>query len=163
MLNHLFFLIVPVILVLMLRWLVCKSHKQMFLPYKKQKYLLTRSEYDFYRVLKPIAARNGWVICPKVRLADVVYVKEQGKGWNTYFGKIAQKHLDFVICNRSLQPLFAVELDDKSHSRADTIRRDMEKNKILEASGFTLVRIKTRKTYDIEATEALLLKNIEKR
>lgn len=160
--NNLFLFIIPVILVFVLVWKLCKSQKRRFLPYKRQKYLLTRSEYDFYRVLQPIAARNNWLICPKVRLADVVYVKGQKEGWNAYFGKIAQKHLDFVICNRALQPLFAIELDDRSHGKADAIRRDMEKNEILAASEFPLVRRKTQKAYDPKETEVYLLKAVAK-
>lgn len=158
--NNFILFNIPVILVFVLVWKVCKSQKQRFLPYKKQKYLLTRSEYEFYKVLRPIAARNSWVICPKVRLADVVYVKGQKEGWNSYFGKIAQKHLDFVICNMALQPLFAIELDDRSHGRVDAIRRDVEKNEILAASGFPLIRLKTRKAYDVKATEEVLLQSI---
>ena len=36
-----------------------------------------------------------------------------------YFHKIAQKHVDFVICDRDLYVLFVIELDDSTHETRD--------------------------------------------
>ena len=42
-------------------------------PYK-QKYLLTKTEYKFYKTLKTICDKQQIIICPKVRLEDFVEV-----------------------------------------------------------------------------------------
>ena len=46
-----------------------------------------------------------------------------------YFHKIAQKHVDFVICDQDLYVLFAIELDDSTHETRDARKRDHLKDK----------------------------------
>ena len=47
-----------------------------------------------------------------------------------YFRKISTKHVDFVICDKNLRVLFAVELDDSSHDTADARKRDLFKDQL---------------------------------
>ena len=58
-----------------------------------------------------------------------------------YFHKIAQKHVDFVICDQNLYVLFAIELDDSSHETKDAKKRDRLKDKAFAAAGIPLKRI----------------------
>ena len=41
-------------------------------PYRKQNYLLSRAEREFYVALRSVA--SGLVVCPKVRLSDFLFV-----------------------------------------------------------------------------------------
>lgn len=116
------------------------------LPYHS-KFILTGPEYKFYMALKPLLDARDLIICPKVGLKDLFEVNAGTPDRMKYFGKISHKHIDFLICDESLRPLFAIELDDKSHRRADVQERDAFKNRVFESAGFPLYRIPTNKSY----------------
>ena len=96
-------------------------------PYEARP-LLTRREQHFYRLLRQEADRYGLIICPKVGLKDLMAVSRKHH-YMKYFRLIAQKHVDFVVCDSCLNVLFAIELDDSSHDTRDARRRDHFKNK----------------------------------
>ena len=58
-------------------------------PYK-QKYLLTKTEYKFYKTLKTICDKQQIIICPKVRLEDFVEVisKDNKQKYRGYIQRI---------------------------------------------------------------------------
>ena len=88
------------------------------------------------------AAGEGYhyIICPKVGVKDLLSVTDK-KQYMKYFHKIAQKHVDFVICDRDLYVLFVIELDDSTHETRDAKKRDRLKNKAFAAAGIPLKRI----------------------
>ncbi|MEZ5607885.1 MAG: DUF2726 domain-containing protein [Burkholderiaceae bacterium] len=56
--------------------------------------------------------------------------------------RLAQHHVDFVVCNRAGKPLYAFELD-AAHDSAEQAEHDAaEKHLILKAAGIRLIRIK---------------------
>jgi len=115
------------------------SRREKF-PYHKT-YLLTKYEYAFYHKLRPIADRYNLQILAKVRLADLVEV-DGGLDRNTrfrYFGKISSKHIDFVIAD-DMRVMLLIELDDNSHNSEERIERDKFVEKVLEVSGYKLIR-----------------------
>jgi len=100
-----------------------------FLPYKLNSSLLTKREAVTYNYLVPAAQKHNLVVCVKPRIADFVsvtlerYVK--GSQFHKYFNRISAKHVDFLLCHGfDLKPVFAIELDDSSHDKADRIERD---------------------------------------
>ncbi len=104
------------------------------------KHILTRREYKFYMLLRKVAAEHHCLICPKVGVKDLLQVTDR-RQYMKYFHRIAQKHIDFVICDEKLNVLFALELDDSSHNTPDAKRRDRFKNKAFAAAGIPLKRI----------------------
>lgn len=70
----------------------------------------------------------GLHVFVKPRIADFVsvtldrYVK--GSKFFTYFNPIAQKHIDFLLCDGDFKPVVGFEVDDKSHSKPDRAARD---------------------------------------
>ena len=82
-----------------------------------------------------------YIICPKVGVKDLLSVTDQ-KQYMKYFHKIAQKHVDFVICDKDLYVLFAIELDDSTHETKDAKKRDQLKDKAFAAAGIRLKRIR---------------------
>lgn len=101
-------------------------------PYEK--------EYRFYLLLREVADEYHYLICPKVGVKDLLAVTDK-KQYMKYFHKIAQKHVDFVICDRDLHVLFALELDDSTHDTKDARKRDHLKDKAFAAAGVPLKRI----------------------
>ena len=63
----------------------------------------------------------------------------ENRKWNN---RINRMSLDFVICDENSNPVSVIELDDKSHLRAEAIKRDAKKDKALGAAGIPIIRIK---------------------
>lgn len=124
------------LLMLVLWWIYRKKN---YYPYKAR-HLLTKREYRFYILLREVADEYDCIICPKVGVKDLLSVTDK-KQYMKYFHKIAQKHVDFVICDRDLYVLFAIELDDSTHETRDARKRDHLKDKAFAAAGIPLKRI----------------------
>lgn len=129
--------------------------------YRLDPYLLSKAEYSFYQVLRQILG-NQYDVFAKVRLADIVKVKG-GEGFQSAFNRIASKHIDFVICDKTSKVLLVVELDDASHRRAQSEKSDRFKDGLFEAVGLRCVRFKAQRSYNVEDIKrALLDKPVEK-
>jgi hypothetical protein len=115
-------------------------------PFLKRKYLLTKAEKGFFDVLSSIVGNHP--IHAKVRLADIVDADQRHLLRKSNFDYIKSKHIDFVICDRALSPIIAIELDDSSHQRPDRVARDRDVNRILEFASLPILRVPVRRTYD---------------
>lgn len=100
--------------------------------------ILTYNESRNFKALQEAAYRKGYMICPKVRLADIIKPRS-GDKYLSHFGKIKSKHVDFVVCDQRMNVLAVIELDDKSHDRPDRIERDQFVDSILEANGIKVI------------------------
>lgn len=126
-------------ILLIILFLIILYRKKNYYPYAA-KPLLTKREYRFYLMLREIADERHCLICPKVGVKDLLAVTDK-KQYMKYFHKIAQKHVDFVVCDQNLYVLFAIELDDSSHETKDAKKRDHLKDKAFAAAGIPLKRI----------------------
>ena len=127
-------------------------------PYAKKKYLLSKAEFSFYRVLSQ-ACGGSFVICPKVRLGDLIYVRKGTDKRMSWVNRINRSHIDFVLCDpQTMQPLAAVELDDSSHDSERAKQRDAMKDKACAAAGLPLLRFKAQRSYDPAKIAERLLK-----
>lgn len=138
------------------------------LPYAKRDDFLSISELAFYKVLNNVI-KDDMTICSKVGLKDIFYVKSgDNKNRSIYNNKIAQKHVDFLVCKIStLEPLCGIELDDSTHKRRDRIDRDVFVNEIFKVSKLPLIRFENKNSYTINEIKekleyALNMYNIEK-
>lgn len=118
-----------------------KNGKLTTFPYK-QKYLLTKTEYNFYKILKNICEQKNIIICPKVRLEDFIEVN-QSENKQKYRGYIKSRHVDFLLCDTKLYIKAGIELDDISHNSVKAQETDELKNNIFKAINIPLYRIKT--------------------
>lgn len=118
------------------------------LPYKVKDDFLTDTERSFYHSLK-LCVGDKVAICPKVRLKDIFFIdKGVGKDYMKYFGKITQKHVDFLLCEPStMKPLCGIELDDISHTSKKTYERDLFVEKVYKDANFELIRLSSKYTY----------------
>jgi hypothetical protein len=117
-------------------------------PYAKKQYLLSKAEFSFYRVLCQACA-GSFVVCPKVRLGDLLYVKKGADKPMGWINKINRNHIDFVLCNpQTMQVVAAVELDDSSHDSEKARQRDEVKNKACASAGLPLFRFRAQRSYD---------------
>lgn len=119
-------------------------------PYRLQGNLLSAAERRFFEALQP--AVESWAfVCPKVRLGDIVYDYTAGnRKWTPAGNRINQKHVDFLLCDRhTMQPLLAIELNDRSHERADRRKRDKFVLNVFDTVGLPLVGVAPRTHYDV--------------
>lgn len=109
----------------------------------QKKLLLTKNEWYEYRKLKEQAATLGLIVCPKVRLLDLVEPRKGEKNYKSLFWKIQAKHIDFLICDPDLRIKAIVELDDNSHDRKDRQERDEFVDQVLRSVGYTVIHTRS--------------------
>lgn len=116
-----------------------KTEEQM--PYKAAK-LLTQKEYAFFKALQPIAQKHNLLICPKVRLADLVEIPKSTPNYMRWFGYIKSKHVDFVICDINLNIKLIVEVDDSTHDKPDRQKRDEFVDRIFQTVNVKIIHLR---------------------
>ena len=118
------------------------------LPYKVNDNFLTDTERSFYHSLQ-LCVGDKAVICPKVGLKDIFFIgKGVGKDYVKYLSKIAQKHVDFLLCEpNTMKPLCGIELEDISHTSKKTYERDLFVERVYKDANFELIRISSKYTY----------------
>ena len=105
----------------------------------QQQMLFTKNEWQNYKVLKEAADEKGYIICPKVRLLDIVKPRSGEKKYKTLLYKIQSTHVDFVICDQNLKIKAIIELDDKSHDTEKGKERDAFVDTVLKGVGYTVI------------------------
>lgn len=117
-----------------------------FNSYHLKKSLLTKNEMEFYETLKKVI-NEDLIIFSMVRLADIFSI-DKGKGFQASLNRINSRHVDFLLCQKeTLQPVLAIELDDKSHERSDRINRDEFVNQLFDHAGLPLLRYRSKNHY----------------
>lgn len=115
-------------------------------PYIRRASLLGQAEQRFYARLFQ-AVGNEVLICPKVRLGEVIEVRGDALEWRAAWNRIAAKHVDFLLVTPdTYQPLLMIELED---ARGD--RRDELLDRAIMAAGVPILRVKARTDYDPNA------------
>ena len=130
-------------------------------PVRINENMITNAERSFLSVLK-MACGDTYVISPKARLGDVVYVQKgtDAKLRQSIQNRINQKHVDFLLLDpKTLAPVLVIELDDKSHQSAAAQSRDLVKDKVLKDAGLRMIRFPARATYTLSEIEAALTGN----
>lgn len=121
--------------------------------YRKQEQLFSAAELRFLAVLDQAIA-PGQRILGKVRLADLLFVKPglNPKARQLALNRVAQKHVDFVVCSGpALIPICAVELNDSSHNSSAARRRDEFLSSVFSQVGLPLLVVKAARSYSVEA------------
>ena len=101
---------------------------------------LTNRELKEYKKLKQYADTRGWLICPKVRLWDLIEPKKGTAKEQTFENMIRSKHVDFVLVDQSMNVIGVLELDDSTHDRPDRQQRDSFVRDALEGAGITMIQ-----------------------
>jgi very-short-patch-repair endonuclease len=129
-------------------------------PYKAKPYFFSNAEASFYHFLRQMAGADV-IIFPHVSLRDLVSVTESQEYYK-YNNKIDRKQVDFLLVeSKTLRPRLVIELDDKTHNRADRIQRDEFVEKVLEVANIPIVRIPVQPTYDAKEIAKIFKSAIE--
>jgi hypothetical protein len=119
---------------------------------------LTPNEKRFLTVLdEAVGAR--YRVFAQVRLADLVDVdlRASNSKRRAAMNKVFGKSIDFVICEAAgLEPVAAVELDDRTHALPHRRERDAFVDAVFSEIGIPLLRARARRAYSVAAVETLL-------
>lgn len=117
------------------------------MPYKS-KSILTRPEESLWKILQQKLPKDV-VLLTKPCLKEFINVVdyESGPVNKRAWREIAQKHVDFLICDKNMYPLYAVEYDGDTHEKNNpantaTIKSDDFKNRLFSHVNLPLFRIK---------------------
>ena len=130
--------------------------------YGRKDFIMTRAEHECYNAL---VAEMGldYFFFPQIHLDAIVYPQDTRKDRLYAFRHINQKSLDFVACDKKfMRPLFAIELDDKTHNQPKRIERDKEVERILHGAGIPLIRIENRGRFDQRELAQLVQAGIDR-
>jgi len=118
---------------------------------------LTNAEKKLYKImLQAFNSRlrvinKSITIFPCVRLADFLDLAPNHRKKALY--NIACKHIDYLVCDsETLDIVFAVELDDDYHNKADRVIRDRFVENTLSECGIKLFRVKEKIDFVDETT-----------
>lgn len=147
LLNNPYYLVIGLSVFALIVYMIKRAGK---MPYVACDALLTQSELHFYNTLKQ-AVDGDTHICMKVRMGDLITCSdtEWKAGWGP---RVSAKHIDFVLINPTSTAIkLAIELDDSTHrTNRDRIDRDKFVNQAFDVAGVPLLRIDTRRRYDVE-------------
>ncbi|MFO7955751.1 MAG: DUF2726 domain-containing protein [Candidatus Brocadiia bacterium] len=117
------------------------------LPYRLRDDFLSPGELSLFQVLNVVVG-DAATVCPKVNLSDLFFVASSGNSM-AHYNRIAQKHLDFLVCDPdTMRPLLGIELDDSSHRSKRARQRDAFEDEVFKAAGLPLVRIPQKRAYN---------------
>lgn len=140
--------------------IILRRSKRVY-QYARRTSVMTPAERECYHAL---VAEMGEDYCffPQVHLDSFVTPTDTGTSRLYAFRHINQKSVDFVACNkRELRPLFAIELDDKTHNLPSRVARDMEVERILYNAAIPLIRIQNRGRFEPKALAQEVQRGIE--
>lgn len=103
------------------------------------KNLLTERERSLYQRLLSLYPEHKLFV--QVSLSQLIDVPEGHPERMSIRNQFSQLVADFALCRSNLSVIAVIELDDRSHERADRRRADARKNKALADAGIRLVRI----------------------
>lgn len=141
-------LVIVVVIALIADRLILKKKAGSKEKYDLSRYYLKNSivtpiEKWMYNIIKDELTEE-YFVAPKVGIKDFVGVKK-GNNYMKYFGHIAQRHIDFLVCKKdTLSPAFGIEIDDTSHERQNRKDRDQENDQIYNAIGIKVLHMPTK-------------------
>lgn len=121
-------------------------------PYYARKPLSNPEQVLYHRL---VSALPDHIILAQVQMSRLLGVKRgfNPQEWNN---RINRMSLDFVVCGRDSTVIAGIELDDRSHERAERIAADAKKDKALAAAGVRLLRWNVRAIPDEAAIRRAL-------
>ena len=113
-------------------------------PFRRRTFLFSAAERSFYKVLRTLVPDH--MIFVKVRLADLVSVKPSYQSFWEYFNPINRTEVDFVVCDPTLAPVVAIELDDVS-GKAGGSNHDHLVESVLASASVPVVHVAGQRRY----------------
>ena len=159
-----------IIIVLLILYILIEklSNKEKQKDYKKyyrpKRYIITKNELNFYKILIEVAKELNLVVFAQVSLYNILQTKREldYKTKESYFKRIASKSIDFVLADpNNCRIKLCIELDDSTHNRQDRIKRDKFINELFKELEINLLRYPVYNTYYKETLKKQIQNNIK--
>ena len=122
----------------------------------RRKPLLSQNEKDFYRALVAAVGRDA-IIFAQVPIGSFATPKRGSENYQGARNRIDRKTVDFVLIDpQSLDPIAAIEVDDRSHESERAKARDALVNAVLKDIDLRLHRFPASRTYSPVSIRAAL-------
>lgn len=105
-------------------------------PFVPRKPLSAPEQVLFFRLQEALPEH---IVLAQVQLSRFLAVK-RGHPVQAWLNRINRKSVDFLILAKDATVVAAIELDDRSHERADRRHADAQKNRALADAGVRLIR-----------------------
>ena len=119
-------------------------------PYTAKESLLSKTEFDFYKQLQQALEGMDYTILIKSGIKDIVQIPKNTENKRGWLNRIDKKHVDFLICDKDLKPLRAIELDDKTHNLPSRIERDVFVDEVFRSVSIPLEHINVSSKYNLD-------------
>lgn len=108
--------------------------------YQKKKSLLTDCEKQVFKNIQIAIENSKLIVYPQINLATIIEKNSNGQYHNELF-----RNLDFCLFEKNtLEPICAIELNDKSHDKPERQERDIKVKAILENANIPLITLYTK-------------------
>ncbi|MDB6147700.1 MAG: hypothetical protein JWO45_1364 [Spartobacteria bacterium] len=123
-------------------------------PFRRRSFLLfSAAERSLYKVLRSLVPDH--MIFVKVRLDDLVSIKPSGHSFWEHFSPVHREHIDFIVCDQTLAPVVAIELD-KPRPIGDAPVRDRLVDAVLASASLPVLHISEKKCHVFSELRGLL-------
>jgi len=115
---------------------------------------MSQAEGSFFQVLELALPKDQYRLFGKVRVEDLIVVKSglSRELRQSARNRIRSRHVDIVVVDsKTFVPVWAIELDDKSHQAKDRQERDEFLDRAFEAAGLPLIRFPAKRGYTRES------------
>lgn len=116
--------------------------------------VLTEPERLLYRCL--VEALPDHIVLAQVVLSSFIR-PHKNTDFYRIFNAYSRMSGDFVVCTPDLRAIAVIELDDKTHERADRQAADAKKTAILQAAGVPLYRYSVKSLPSVAELRRLIV------
>jgi len=113
------------------------------IPIRRHAVLFSKAERSFYKALRSLVPDH--MIFVKVKLSDLISVRQPQSIWE-HFSALNRKHLDFVVCDPTMAPVLAIELDDVKNHSQDGATADLV-NTVLAQAAVPVLHVPQKPNY----------------
>jgi Protein of unknown function (DUF2726) len=117
--------------------------------YWKRKFLFSEAERSFWDILRRLVPDH--TVFAKVQLGEIIAAS---KGDNSWRPNDQREDFDFVVCDATLAPVMAVELDNSSPAQAE----NKASHEFVDA--VPVVRIPAKRSYLLDEVRRLILPHV---
>ena len=110
--------------------------------------VLNHTEENIFEILTDICLKHNCKIFTKVRVADIIIIQNSGIR-NELYTYALSAHFDFLICDFSSFPLFAVEFDGPLHNNSKQQHNDCLKDELGNYFEFPILRVYNNYNYAV--------------
>jgi hypothetical protein len=126
--------------------------------YWKRKFLFSEAERSFWDILRRLVPDH--TVFAKVRLGEIISASKGDKPWPASDNPRQSKHFDFVVCDATLAPVMAVEIDNSSPTQTESKARAEFVDPALAADAVPVVRIPAKRSYVLEEVRRLIFPHV---